>query len=163
MTRPAIDPKFCPPILTLRACRTHADGQPLLVACRRSDHAVARFDLPLPAVRTPEIDALARAVVKFTLWSAGGYKLWLSGPSDLVQAIAADYTPTGARAFDCDFFSKVYGRPFEVAVVAPEEVPAAQEEAVALGGHLDGCRIGFDLGASDYKLTALKDGEPVWS
>ncbi|MDY5954228.1 MAG: ROK family protein [Kiritimatiellia bacterium] len=163
MIRPAIDPKFCPPIQTLRACRAHADGQPLLVACRRSEHAVARFDLPLPNTRTPEIDALARAVVKFTLWSAGGYKLWLSGPSDLVQAIAADYTPAGARAFDCDFFSKVYGRPFEVAVVSPEEVPPAQEEAVVLGGHLDGCRIGFDLGASDYKLTALKDGEPVWS
>jgi hypothetical protein len=24
--------------------------------------------------------------------------------------------------------------------------------------HLDGCRIGFDLGASDYKVAAVKDG-----
>src|SRR5690606_7370294 len=30
-------------------------------------------------------------------------------------------------------------------------------------GHLDGCRIGIDLGASDFKLAAVKDGEPVFT
>ena len=32
-----------------------------------------------------------------------------------------------------------------------------------LGGHLEGCRIGFDLGASDYKVAAVRDGEAVFS
>jgi len=32
-----------------------------------------------------------------------------------------------------------------------------------LGGNLDGCRIGFDLGASDYKVAAVLDGEVVYS
>lgn len=32
-----------------------------------------------------------------------------------------------------------------------------------LGGHLDGCRIGFDLGGSDRKCAALIDGEVVFS
>src|SRR5207244_13612976 len=27
----------------------------------------------------------------------------------------------------------------------------------------DGCRIGFDLGASDYKLAAVNQGEPVFT
>ncbi len=31
------------------------------------------------------------------------------------------------------------------------------------GGHLDGCRIGFDLGASDYKVAAVIEGEAVYS
>jgi predicted NBD/HSP70 family sugar kinase len=31
------------------------------------------------------------------------------------------------------------------------------------GGHLDGCRIGFDLGASDRKAAAVIDGEVVFS
>ena len=34
---------------------------------------------------------------------------------------------------------------------------------VAAGGHLKGCRIGFDLGASDYKVSAVIDGEPVFT
>jgi predicted NBD/HSP70 family sugar kinase len=58
---------------------------------------------------------------------------------------------------------RVYGRPFEVQSVPVDQVPVAREAAVALGGHLDGCRIGFDLGASDYKLAAVKDGEAVFT
>ena len=34
---------------------------------------------------------------------------------------------------------------------------------VAAGGHLKGCRIGFDLGASDYKVSAVVDGEAVFT
>jgi predicted NBD/HSP70 family sugar kinase len=34
---------------------------------------------------------------------------------------------------------------------------------VQLGGHLEGCRIGFDLGASDYKLAAVRNGEAVFT
>jgi predicted NBD/HSP70 family sugar kinase len=32
-----------------------------------------------------------------------------------------------------------------------------------LGGHLEGCRIGFDLGASDRKVAAVKDGEILYT
>jgi predicted NBD/HSP70 family sugar kinase len=34
---------------------------------------------------------------------------------------------------------------------------------VAAGGHLKGCRIGFDLGASDYKVSAVVDGEAIFT
>jgi predicted NBD/HSP70 family sugar kinase len=34
---------------------------------------------------------------------------------------------------------------------------------VAAGGHLKGCRIGFDLGASDHKVSAVVDGEAVFT
>jgi len=44
-----------------------------------------------------------------------------------------------------------------------DQVPDAHEAALALGGHLEGCRIGFDLGASDFKLAAVRDGEVVFS
>src|SRR5580698_4152078 len=33
----------------------------------------------------------------------------------------------------------------------------------ALGGHLDGCRIGIDLGASDYKVSAVQEGQVIYS
>ena len=34
---------------------------------------------------------------------------------------------------------------------------------MALGRHLEGCRIGFDLGATDRKAAAVIDGEPVFT
>ena len=59
--------------------------------------------------------------------------------------------------------TKVYGREFVVEVTTAGEAPAAQEKGAEVGGHMDGCRIGFDLGASDYKVAAVKDGEVIYS
>ena len=58
---------------------------------------------------------------------------------------------------------RVYGRPMEIAGAAFDAVPAERESASPLGGHLDGFRIGFDLGASDRKCAAVADGEVVFS
>jgi predicted NBD/HSP70 family sugar kinase len=58
--------------------------------------------------------------------------------------------------------SQVYERPFDVIITEPELVPAGNEITAAVGGHLEGCRIGFDLGASDYKIAAVKNGEVVY-
>src|SRR5262249_22822352 len=44
-----------------------------------------------------------------------------------------------------------------------EAAPGPRESALALGGHLDGCRIGFDLGASDYKVAAVRDGQVAFT
>ena len=58
---------------------------------------------------------------------------------------------------------QVYEQPFEVIPCAPEDVPPTHETGKALGRHLDGCRIGFDLGASDRKVSAVIDGQVVYS
>jgi predicted NBD/HSP70 family sugar kinase len=42
-------------------------------------------------------------------------------------------------------------------------MPEARESAMPLGRHLDGCRIGFDLGGSDRKCAAVIDGKVVFS
>jgi predicted NBD/HSP70 family sugar kinase len=42
-------------------------------------------------------------------------------------------------------------------------VPPAHEVSVPLGRHLEGARIGFDLGASDRKVSAVLDGKPVFT
>jgi len=57
----------------------------------------------------------------------------------------------------------VYERPFEVAVTTANAVPQAKEAAMPLGRHLDGCRVGFDLGASDRKASAVVNGEAIFS
>ena len=38
-----------------------------------------------------------------------------------------------------------------------EDIPQENETAMPLGRHLDGCRIGFDLGGSDRKCAAVID------
>ena len=57
--------------------------------------------------------------------------------------------------------SKVFEHPFEV--IPTEQLPAPHDEPKAVGGHLSGCRIGFDAGGSDRKVSAVIDGEPVYS
>jgi predicted NBD/HSP70 family sugar kinase len=56
-----------------------------------------------------------------------------------------------------------YGKKFQVVVTTPEKVPASSEMEVGAGGHFKGCRIGFDLGASDYKVSAVVDGEAIFT
>src|SRR5206468_4557167 len=77
--------------------------------------------------------------------------------------IAQTYSHTGARTFDVRLMEQVYERPFVVESTGYEKTPAPRESSLALGGHLDGCRIGFDLGASDYKIAAVRDGDPVFT
>jgi predicted NBD/HSP70 family sugar kinase len=56
-----------------------------------------------------------------------------------------------------------YGRKFQVVATDVEKVPAGREMEQAAGGHLRGCRIGFDLGASDYKVSAVVNGEAIFT
>ena len=58
---------------------------------------------------------------------------------------------------------QVYQKKFEVVCCQANEVPAGRETGYSLGRHLDGCRIGFDLGASDRKVSAVVDGKVVYS
>src|SRR4030067_122562 len=50
-----------------------------------------------------------------------------------------------------------------VEIPDPDNVPEPNEDAMPLGRHLEGCRIGFDLGASDRKVSAVVEGESVFS
>jgi predicted NBD/HSP70 family sugar kinase len=59
--------------------------------------------------------------------------------------------------------AKIYQKPFTVVPCAADDVPDQEEPTQALGRHLDGCRIGFDLGASDLKVSAVIDGQAVYS
>ena len=87
--------------------------------------------------------------------------MYLSGDQAVYEAMKATYRVGGARAFDADFMSNVYEKPFEV--VYCDQVPAEKSNPQAVGRHLGGCRIGFDAGGSDRKVSAVIDGEPVFS
>ena len=137
------------------------------VAWEREEGKVFRYDLPVPKRLSPEavkyVAHVVERIAKFALWAAGGWKLWLSGPEKVLAPLKKAYSAKGARAFDYDFFSSIYGRKVEVAIVPAKKMPETNEKLSQVKTVADGNRIGFDLGASDFKISALKKGKVVFS
>ncbi len=98
------------------------------------------------------------------LWQKGAFRVSVAGSRAIAEHLAREYAPTGARAFDAEFLAKIYEQPsFVVRAVSFAELPPEHEQGAKIGGHLDGCRIGFDAGGSDRKVAAVIDGKEVFS
>ena len=103
-------------------------------------------------------------LIKTLLWARGGYKIVVYGSEAVFAHLKAAYRDGGQRAFDADFMATVYERPFEVEKAEKiEDVLLRRSSASSVGRHLKGCRIGFDAGGSDRKVSAVIDGETVVS
>ena len=166
--------KVCPPLETgfaplCVALRDYAaevwqkGGQRVSVSVVRDAERVMTytFDVLPDGVDDARSLRLAERIAKTLLWVYGGAKLVVSGSRAVYEHIRSAYCPGGARAFDVDFMSTVFEKPFEVCW-ADEPLPT-RWEARPVGRHLDGCRIGFDAGGSDRKVSAVIDGETVYS
>lgn len=137
------------------------------VALERSANAVSRFRMSIaPAGHDLESENFRQIErwLKFLLWSRGAAKIWFGGPDNLLAALERHYREMPTGKFDADIMgNKVYDRPFEIVAARAEDLPPAQESAVPLGRHWNGCRIGFDLGASDRKVAAVRDGTVLFT
>lgn len=166
---PPLDPNFCAAALANRALREmarEAGPAPLRFALERSDGSVSVYEtIALPdnhpdaALNLP----YAERLVKFLLWQRGGCTLYVGGSAAIADHLRRVYAPDGVRGFDYHFMSSVYERPFTIVGTEADRIPQARESSSPLGRHLDGCRVGFDLGASDRKASAVIDGQPVFS
>jgi len=168
--RPALDPEFRPAVLGNRAFRAEVarvGGAPLALALERDGGKISRFETMIFPERHPQASTNLRYVerlLKFLLWQRGAFKVSVAGSHAVAVYLAKEYAPEGARSFDAQFFAKIYAQPrFIVESVPLAELPRAHERGSAIGGHLDGCRIGFDAGGSDRKVAALIDGQEVFS
>jgi len=164
---PPLDPGFQPAVIAhrdyLAAAQSTGRAVPLVIGLEREDGLVSRYEtVVLPAADAATLQHVERTV-KFLLWARGGWKVFIGGPKVIGDFIRKTYSPGGARKFDCALMGTVYGKKFQVVVTTPAAVPAGGEMEVAAGGHCQGCRIGFDLGASDYKVSAVVDGEAVFT
>jgi predicted NBD/HSP70 family sugar kinase len=166
---PALDDAFRPAVLANQAFRdaVAAAGAavPVRLALEQADGSVFRFDLevlPEGHPLAPANPAYLERFVKFVLWSRGGWRITVDGPPALARHLEAHYRDTPTGRFDADMVGRrMFDHPLEV--VASRDLPAAQSETRPLGRHLDGCRIGFDLGGSDRKVAAVVDGRVVFS
>lgn len=165
---PPLDPDFRPAVLVTRAfaADTAGSGTPLVIGLERGNGEVSRFEttvFPEGHPRAQDDLYFIERIVKFLLWQRGGHTLYIGGPRFIGEYIRTTYGPDGERKFDFDFMKQVYEQTFKVVPCEPSEVPAANEKGEELGRHLDGCRIGFDLGASDRKVSAVVDGQAIFS
>jgi predicted NBD/HSP70 family sugar kinase len=166
---PVLDPAFRPAVLAVRAFNADVaaagGGVPVRLAIEQADGSVFRYDiavLPASHPRAAGNAAFVERFVKFLLWSRGGWRIHIDGPADLAEALAAHYTDTATGRFDAELVAlRMFDHPIEV--VQSRELPAERSVTRPLGRHLDGCRIGFDLGGSDRKVAAVVNGEVVFS
>ncbi len=163
-----LDPKFAPLSVVCRDMReaTKNNGQDIIIAIERNKGYTTTYKTriyPDNAGHDEENFKFIERIVKTLLWVAGGYKIIIAGSTVVGEKIKAAYTYGGLRDFDVHFMERVYEDKFSVEVVALEDAPADKSAAAPIGRHLDGCRIGFDAGGSDRKVSAVINGESVYS
>ena len=162
--RPKLDPDFIPFGIWMNEYEKGATV-PIAIAVERNDGFISVRRAKIH--NTPEMAAadyrFVERYMKFLLWSIGGFRVYVCGCSGIAQKLQQAYSPEGERAFDCDFFQKLYERPLEVLDLPLDKCPEPNEVPKPIGGHVDGCRIGFDAGGSDRKVSAVIDGEVVYS
>ncbi len=166
---PPLDPSFRPAILAsdrYQKAVAKAKGIPVVLVLERSAGEISRWDLRiLPPGSANDGDTLryVERTLKFLLWSHGACKVYLSAPPFVGEYIRDIYSFRGRRSFDVELMTQAFDRPFQVKLVDERKMPEAKQTPSLLGGHWDGCRIGFDLGASDYKIAAVDNGKLIFS
>src|SRR4051794_25612378 len=106
---PKLDPHFRPALLACRAFRERATAGggavPARFALEQADGSVFHFATELCAEGGPgaagNFTHLER-LVKFALWSRGGFRIYLDGPPGLAEKLAAHYRETPTGRFDSE-------------------------------------------------------------
>ena len=146
--------------------KTAGYGKKIVIGIERDRGNVVTYEMsvyPDEAGHDDKNIAVVERVVKTMLWICGGYRIVIAGSDVIGNKIKESYSKGGAREFDRAFMARVYERDFEVEIVPMCRAPKQSESSESVGRHLKGCRIGFDAGGSDRKVSAVIDGKSVYS
>lgn len=165
---PVLDPQFAPMSVVCRDFEeaVRADGQDVVLGVVRNNDYTSVYKTRIYKEGTGKDEENYRYIerlVKTMLWVYGGYKIIVAGAPVLGARLVEAYKDGGEREFDYKFMERVYEKPFEVVLTDLANAPERYETASPIGRHLDGCRIGFDAGGSDRKVSAVVNGESVYS
>jgi len=159
---PELDPGFIPLEKFNRAFLLDAK-KPVGIAVERAKGEMASchtFIHGTPEMYEADCYYIDR-LVKFLLWMKGGFRIYVSGDEGIYEYLRGIYRKGGKQEFDWDYMASVFEHPFEILLV--DEIPESKDAPQRIGGHFDGCRIGFDAGGSDRKVSAVLNGETVYS
>jgi len=165
-----LDPNFAPLILGKKNYLKAVEGTAshLEWALPRAD-GCGRYKLPVFADGHEDVEAsiyLAGVLIQEMIWSRSASALLLSGPPGICEALKKDFSAGGRYEFEAMSMPNVCGTPdkaFEVKIVDAGALPEAKDTPQTCGKDASGCRLAFDLGKSDIKTVAVKDGEVVYS
>ena len=166
--KPVLDPEFIPAVLWNKEFRkktAQEGGEKIVIILERTNGTISTYSTDILKNDQDNLNIkYVERLVKFLLWMKGGYKVTIAGNENIAKQIAEIYSKYGKRSFDNDIMGrKVYGKEFTVDFCELQNAPLSEEMSVKLGGNLDGCRIGFDLGGSDRKCSAVIDGKVVYT
>ena len=163
-----LDPQFAPLSVVCRDMReaTKDEGQDIIIAIERNKGYTSTYKTRVFLDNTGHDEENFNFIERMTkalLWVAGGYKIYIAGSKTIADKIKEAYSYGGLRDFDVHFMERVYEEKFDVISCSLEDAPKDKSAAAPVGRHLDGCRIGFDAGGSDRKVSAVIDGKSVYS
>ena len=161
---PVLDPGYIPFGVWMKSYLNGAE-KPLAIAVERTNgHITVRHTKIHGTLEMAAADyRYVERIVKFLLWSVGGFKVYICGCSELAQKLQTAYKIGGEREFDFTFVDQLFEKTLEIIDLPYDQAPAANEMPEPMGGYMDGCRIGFDAGGSDRKVSAVINGECVYS
>ena len=169
--KPELDSNFRPAILAYRAFLNSADSSkaicPIKVVLLRPDGSAYHFSTSiLESTQTASAHNFffLERFIKFLLWSRGAAKVYCTAPKQLCDQLNLHYTKDPVGRWDANMMGqRIFEEPFEIIHCSESELPEEKSQAADLGRHMEGCRIGFDLGGSDRKIAAMIDGKAVFS
>lgn len=161
-----LDPNFSPAILFFKDFKKRVlesgKAEPISIVVEREDGFNESYDTFIFKGEEHLNENLfyIERLVKSLLWIYGGYKVIIVGSKTIYEAIK-DIYEDGIRVFDSKFMSRVYDQKFEV--LHGTQKPILKSNDQPIGRNLEGYRIGFDAGGSDMKVSAVIDGNPIFS
>lgn len=167
--KPPLDENFRPAVLANQNFQRKVKlaGVRAVIGLERGAGEVSRFETLVYPEGHPDFESnfsYIERIVKFLLWQRGGHTVYIGAPKQIGEYIRNVYAADGVQRFDFHFMgTQVYEKEFSVVICSADEVPASCETGKLLGRNLAGCRIGFDLGASDRKVSAVVDGNAIYS
>lgn len=170
MYKPSLDKNFTPAIKKIRAFQSKVEnsgvGTELTICLERAhgyNYHYTMLIFPDGRGYDDENYTIVERIVKSIIWIVGGYRLYIAGSDEMAKRLQQAYSPKGKRAFDYGHMTKVYEHPFVVIACQKVDLPVEKKQTIKMDRNLDGCRIGFDAGGSDRKVSAVIDGEVIFS
>ena len=165
-----LDPKYVPIILANRAfakaVKESSNPLEVKIGIERSKGQISSLSTYIFNKTENQEEAnylYIERLVKTLIWLKGGWKITFGGSNEIGLLLKEAYQNGGIREFDATFMSNIYEKEFVVEVVDLDMVPETNEKSEPLGRHLNGYRIGFDAGGSDRKVSAVVNGEAIYS
>ena len=163
-----LDPNFKPAILYMENFKEEAlkseKFERVTIVVKRNDDLSESYETVVFSKEANRFDDnvfYLEKLIKTLLWIYGGYEITFVGPIELFEELSKIFSNDGKRGFDTQFMERIYEEEFKI--VHASEVPQRKQVVKSIGKHLDGRRIGFDAGGSDMKVSAVVDGEAIFS